>query len=58
MGIWTEFLVKKTMETENQKIDVLIIGCGPAGLTAAIYSAWLGLRTVVLDAGIADGTGT
>jgi len=46
------------METENQKIDVLIIGCGPAGLTAAIYSAWLGLRTVVLDAGIADGTGT
>ncbi|MGA2523379.1 MAG: FAD-dependent oxidoreductase [Candidatus Bathyarchaeia archaeon] len=43
------------METENQKTDILIIGGGPAGLAAAIYSAWLGLKTVVLEAGIVGG---
>jgi len=41
------------MQTRN--CDILIIGAGPAGLTAAIYLAWLGLKTVVLDSGIAGG---
>ena len=40
---------------ENQKFDVAIIGAGPAGLTAAIYSAWLGLKTIVLETGIIGG---
>jgi len=40
---------------QEKDIDVLIIGAGPAGLTAAIYSAWLGLKTVVLEAGIVGG---
>jgi len=40
---------------EKQEADVLIIGAGPAGLTAAIYSSWLGLKTVVLESGIAGG---
>jgi len=43
------------MAEENQKIDVLIIGSGPAGLTAAIYTSWLGLKTVVLESGIVGG---
>jgi thioredoxin reductase (NADPH) len=38
-----------------QKGDIVIIGAGPAGLTAAIYSAWLGLKTVVLESGIVGG---
>ncbi|HMK94307.1 MAG TPA: FAD-dependent oxidoreductase [Candidatus Limnocylindrales bacterium] len=43
------------MAEDSRKIDVLIIGGGPAGLTAAIYSSWLGLKTIVLEAGIVGG---
>jgi len=43
------------MSDGNQKTDVLIIGGGPAGLTAAIYTSWLGLKTVVLETGIVGG---
>lgn len=39
----------------SQKADVVIIGAGPAGLSAAIYTAWLGLKTTVLESGIAGG---
>jgi thioredoxin reductase (NADPH) len=43
------------MSEKIQKCDTLIIGAGPAGLTAAIYASWLGLKTVVLESGIAGG---
>lgn len=40
---------------QSRTCDVLIIGAGPAGLTAAVYTAWLGLKTVVLESGVAGG---
>lgn len=43
------------MNDENSNFDTIIIGAGPAGLTAAMYSSWLGLDCVVLDAGVAGG---
>lgn len=43
------------MAQENLRTDVVIIGGGPAGLTAAIYASWLGLKTIVLEAGVVGG---
>ncbi len=33
----------------DELFDVLIVGCGPAGLAAAVYGASEGLRTLVVD---------
>lgn len=43
------------MEKTSKKYDFIIIGAGPAGLTAAIYSARAGLSTLVIDQSTSGG---
>ena len=37
------------VEPEDTEIDLLIVGAGPAGLSAAVYGASEGFRTLVID---------
>ncbi|MHA1813496.1 MAG: thioredoxin-disulfide reductase [Candidatus Thorarchaeota archaeon] len=41
--------------TEDQEWDLVIIGGGPAGMTAAIYSARYGLKTLLLESAVLGG---
>ncbi len=43
------------MGERNEPVDVLIVGAGPAGLTAAIYSGRALLSTTVLEKGLPGG---
>ncbi|MCD6502873.1 MAG: thioredoxin-disulfide reductase [Euryarchaeota archaeon] len=38
-----------------KKYDLIVIGAGPAGLTAGIYGGRAGLRTAIIDAGLSGG---
>ena len=40
-GIWSE--------CPTNEFDLAVVGCGPAGIAAAVYAASEGLRTIVLD---------
>ena len=42
-------------ELDPHEADLLVVGAGPAGLSAAVYGASEGLRTTVLDAGAVGG---
>jgi thioredoxin reductase (NADPH) len=43
-----------TPSTEQARYDILVVGSGPAGLSAAVYAASEGLRVTALD-GVATG---
>ena len=41
---------------ENQKIyDMIIIGCGPAGMTTAVYARRSGLSVLLLEKAVVGG---
>ena len=40
---------------KNQKYDVVIIGGGPAGLTAGLYTSRAGLSSLLIEQGVAGG---
>jgi thioredoxin reductase (NADPH) len=46
------------IQREGEDFDLVIVGAGPAGLSAAVYGASEGLSTVVLDAGGIGGQAT
>jgi thioredoxin reductase (NADPH) len=46
------------LEAERDDVDVVIVGAGPAGLSAAVYGASEGLDTLVVDEGGIGGQAT
>lgn len=46
------------VEPEGSDFDLVIVGAGPAGLSAAVYGASEGLRTLVVDGGGIGGQAT
>jgi thioredoxin reductase (NADPH) len=47
-----------TIEPSGAHYDLVIVGCGPAGLSAGVYGASEGLRTIVIDSGSIGGQAT
>ncbi len=49
------FIPGAQKKKEIQELDLVIIGAGPAGLSAGIYATRAGLKGVIIDKGIAGG---
>ncbi len=47
--------LKKSAKSSETECDVLILGAGPAGLTAGIYSAQAKLNTIIVDKDLPGG---
>ncbi len=47
-----------TVDPQRREFDLVIVGAGPAGLSAAVYGASEGLRTLVVDEGGIGGQAT
>ncbi|MGY1703514.1 FAD-dependent oxidoreductase [Geodermatophilus sp. SYSU D00697] len=46
------------VDPDRDQYDLVIVGCGPAGLSAGVYGASEGLRTIVIDSGALGGQAT
>jgi thioredoxin reductase (NADPH) len=46
------------IDPQHRELDIVIVGCGPAGLSAAVYGASEGFRTLVVDDGGIGGQAT
>jgi thioredoxin reductase (NADPH) len=49
------FTSSRTDLAQKAELDLIIVGAGPAGLTAGIYAARSGLKTVILEKSIIGG---
>jgi thioredoxin reductase (NADPH) len=47
-----------TVAPDRDRYDLVIVGCGPAGLSAGVYGASEGLRTLLVDTGALGGQAT